>query len=163
MTRVFIGLGSNLEAPRRQVETALVALEQLPQSRLIGRSPLYRSKPVGPQDQPDFVNAVALLDTDLEALALLDQLQAIEQQHHRQRDGQRWGARTLDLDILLYGNEQIHNARLTVPHPEIPNRGFVLKPLHDLAPELNVPGQGAVSELLARVATDDLEKLADAE
>lgn len=163
MTRVYIGLGSNLAAPRRQLESALASLKQLPSSRWLGHSPLYRSQPVGPQDQPDYVNAVAVIETDLEALALLDELQAIEQQHGRKRDGERWGARTLDLDILLYGDARLQDERLTVPHPEIPNRGFVLQPLYDLAPTVNVPGLGPVADLLARVSTDDLERIADAE
>lgn len=159
MTVVYIGLGSNLDAPRHQVESAIEELRRMPASDWQGVSPLYRSQPVGPQDQPDYINAVAQLDTRLPPLALLDLLQGIEQAHHRRRDAERWGARTLDLDLLLYGEDIIDSARLTVPHPQMVNRAFVLKPLHDLAPSLVIPGLGAVSELLARVNSDDLEKL----
>jgi len=161
MPRVYIGLGSNLDAPRRQVETALAELRELPDSRWLGSSSLYRSRPVGPQDQPDYVNAVAVIDTGLEAEDLLDALQAIERSHGRRR-GRRWGERTLDLDILLYGEETIHSERLRVPHPEMHRRGFVLKPLQDLAPGLVIPGLGELGTLLRQVDTGDLEPLGDA-
>lgn len=163
MPRVYIGIGSNLAAPREQVETALAELRRLPGGESLIASPLYRSQPVGPQDQPDYVNAVAALDTDTEPEVLLDMLQSIEQEHDRRRDGERWGARTLDLDILLYGDERIETERLCVPHREIPRRGFVLQPLHDIAPDLTIPGHGAVASLLAAIATADLERLADGE
>ena len=163
MPRVYIGIGSNLDSPRRQVEAALDELGQIAGTTWIASSPLYRSKPVGPQDQPDYVNAVAAIETDLEAETLLDTLQSLEQQHGRRRDGQRWGARTLDLDILLYGDECISTARLQVPHPEMPRRGFVLKPLHDIEPSLNIPEHGHLEDLLAQVSTADLEKIADVE
>lgn len=161
MSVVYIGLGSNLDAPRRQIESAIDELQRLPASNWQAVSPLYRSRPVGPQDQPDYVNAVAKLDTRLQPLALLDMLQGIEQAHHRRRDGERWGARTLDLDVLLYGDEIIDSARLTVPHAEIARRSFVLRPLHDLTPDLVIPGLGGVSDLLAQVATTDLEQITD--
>ncbi|MCS3902176.1 2-amino-4-hydroxy-6-hydroxymethyldihydropteridine diphosphokinase [Methylohalomonas lacus] len=163
MTTVYIGLGSNLDAPRQQLASALAELGRLPETDRCTASPLYRSRPVGPQDQPDYLNAVACLETRLAPLDLLDRLQAIEQQQGRRRDGVRWGARTLDLDVLLYGDAIIDSPRLTVPHPEMANRGFVLKPLHDLAPNLAIPGLGPVSDLLARMNTDDLEVIADAE
>jgi len=163
MPRVYIGIGSNLAAPREQVETALAELRQLPGGESLIASPLYRSKPVGPQDQPDYVNAVAALDTDTGPEVLLDALQSIEQEHDRRRDGERWGARTLDLDILLYGDERIDTERLRVPHPEMPRRGFVLQPLHDIAPGLTIPGHGALASLLAAISTADLERLSDGE
>lgn len=163
MTTVYIGLGSNLDAPRQQLASALAELGRLPDTDRCTASSLYRSRPVGPQDQPDYVNAVAALDTRLAPLDLLDRLQAIEQQHGRRRDGVRWGARTLDLDVLLYGDAIINSPRLIVPHPEMTNRGFVLKPLHELAPDLEIPGVGTASELLARVNTDDLEIITDVE
>lgn len=162
MPAVYIGLGSNLNAPRRQIESAIEALRQLPETDWLGVSPLYRSQPVGPQDQPDYVNAVAAIDTRLSPLQVLDALQAIEQQHGRRR-GERWGPRTLDLDVLLYGDEIIKQPRLTIPHPEMPRRGFVLRPLYDLAPALIIPGVGAVTDLLAQVSTADLEKVSDVE
>ncbi len=163
MPRAYIGIGSNLGMPRRQVEAALAELRQVPHSALLVQSPLYRSKPVGPQDQPDYINAVAAVDTGLEALDLLEALQSIEQRYDRRRDGERWGARTLDLDILLYGDQQIDSDRLQVPHPEMPRRGFVLQPLHDIAPSLIIPGLGSLPALLAEVSTADLERITDVE
>lgn len=157
MPTAYIGLGSNLESPRRQVETALSELRRLPHSRWRGQSPLYRSRPVGPPDQPDYVNAAAVLETELEAETLLDALQAIEERHGRRRDGRRWGARTLDLDLLLYGQACIDTPRLKVPHPEMHRRGFVLKPLFDLNPVLEIPGRGSIADLLNTVTIDDLE------
>jgi 2-amino-4-hydroxy-6-hydroxymethyldihydropteridine diphosphokinase len=151
VTRAYIGLGSNLDHPREQLRRAIAELGQLPQTALVNCSPLYASKPVGPQDQPDYVNAVAELETQLAPLALLDELQAIERAHGRRRDGPRWGPRTLDLDILLYGDWIIREQRLVVPHPELAHRAFVLKPLYDIAPEAGVPGAGLVAELLRRV------------
>lgn len=162
MQRAYIGIGSNLDDPLTQVRTAIAALMTLPESAWIACSPLYRSRPVGPRDQPEYVNAVVAIDTAVAADALLDQLQAIENRQGRQRDGLRWGPRTLDLDILLYGQQSIDNERLRIPHPEIPNRSFVLKPLHDLAPTLVIPGLGSVESLLADISTDDLERITDA-
>lgn len=130
---VYIGLGSNLAAPIDQIRQALNELAMLPLSRLVASSSLYASRPVGPQDQPDFINAVAALKTRLSPLALLDQLQALEQQHRRFRQ-RRWGPRTLDLDLLLYGNDHIDMPRLTVPHPQMTARAFVLTPLAEIAP-----------------------------
>lgn len=131
----YIGLGSNLESPIEQVREALNELATLPLSRLVAASSLYASRPVGPQDQPDFVNAVAALETRLSPLALLDQLQALEQQHRRRRQ-HHWGPRTLDLDLLLYANDQIDSKRLRVPHPQMTARAFVLVPLAEIAPTL---------------------------
>lgn len=150
MTRAYIGLGSNLDLPREQVRRAIAELGRLPRTALLRCSPLYASTPVGPRDQPDYVNAVALLETQLAPLELLDELQAIESAHGRRRDGPRWGARPLDLDILLYGDRIIREQRLVVPHPELTHRAFVLKPLCDIAPEADIPGAGPVAELLRR-------------
>lgn len=136
--RCFIGLGSNLEDPVNQIETAFQELAALESCSLLNTSSLYRSAPVGPQDQPDFVNAVAELATALEPHALLDQLQALEHAHQRTRE-RHWGPRTLDLDLLLYGSEQINTARLTVPHRYIKQRSFVLYPLSEIAPDLEFP------------------------
>jgi 2-amino-4-hydroxy-6-hydroxymethyldihydropteridine diphosphokinase len=137
--RVYIGLGSNLASPLRQVRVAIAELAQLPQSRLCAISPLYRSRPLGPAGQPDYINAVAALETTLTPLELLDGLQAIEKRHGRKRGAVRWGPRTLDLDLLLYGDAVIDEPRLTVPHPEMAQRGFVLRPLADIAPLLRLP------------------------
>lgn len=156
MTLVYLGLGSNLDVPGQQIDAAVAALKQLPDTAWRALSPLYRSAPVGPPGQPEYLNAVAAVDTQLAPHDLLDALQAIERDRGRRRDGPRWGARTLDIDILLYGQQQIDTTRLQVPHPEIPRRGFVLQPLYDLAPDLVVPGMGSVAELLAAVSTADL-------
>ena len=154
----FIGLGSNLGEPERQIRRALVELDGLAHSRLTGQSPLYGSSPVGPPGQPDYVNAVARLDTSLQPHALLEALQAIERSHGRVR-GERWGARTLDLDLLLYGDRQIDTAVLQVPHPQLHLRAFVLVPLHDLAPDLELPGLGPLADYLPQSPGRDLWRL----
>ena len=160
-TRAYIGLGSNLDDPAAQVRRALDLLVSLPGSRLYSHSSLYRSAPLGPADQPDYVNAVAALDTDLDAHALLHELQAIETEQGRVRGDQRWGPRTLDLDLLLYGDAVINDAELTVPHPGLPVRAFVLYPLMEIAPDLMVPGRGSLQELVARCPRDGLARLVD--
>lgn len=157
----WIGLGSNLDAPRRHVETALAELDQLPLCHCLRHSRLYRSAPVGPADQPDFINAVALVATRLSPLALLDQLQALEQRHGRER-GRRWGPRTLDLDLLLFDDRQLALPRLTLPHPELANRAFVLRPLAELAPQLRLPDGRNIASLASAVAADDLQPIEDA-
>jgi len=154
----YIGLGSNLDRPQQQLERALAELEALPRCSLLARSPLYRSDPIGPAGQPDYVNAVAALLTELSAETLLDQLQAIEQAHQRARE-QHWGPRTLDLDILLFGDAQIASPRLQVPHPEMAKRAFVLYPLADIAPEVEVPGLGPLPQLMAACPPQGLEPL----
>ena len=154
----FVGLGSNLGQPERQVRQALLELDGLADSRLTGHSPLYGSSPVGPPGQPDYVNAVARLETSLDAHALLDALQAVELSHGRVR-GERWGARTLDLDLLLYGDRQIDTPDLKVPHPQLHLRAFVLVPLHDLAPDLELPGLGPLVDQLPRRPGRDLWRL----
>lgn len=158
----WIGLGSNLAGnlanPQAHVLRALDELAALPSSRLLATSSLYRSQPMGPPDQPDYINAVAQLRTELPPEVLLDALQGIETAHDRVRE-RRWGARTLDLDILLYGGEQFRSTRLSIPHPGIGERAFVLYPLREIAPGLQVPGLGSVEELAAEVAADGLEIL----
>jgi 2-amino-4-hydroxy-6-hydroxymethyldihydropteridine diphosphokinase len=158
MVAAFIGLGSNLQDPRGQLLRALDELAAIPASRLVARSPLYQSDPVGPPGQPDYVNAVARLDTELPAEKLLDALQAIEQGHQRQRTV-RWGPRTLDLDLLLYGDAVIETQRLQVPHPRMDQRAFVLYPLADIAPALIIPGHGPLPGLLAAHPPVGLERL----
>jgi len=147
----YIGLGSNLDAPRGQVERALRELDALPQTRLVARSRLYRTAPWGGIAQPDFINAVARLETGLDAQALMRALLAIEHRAGRRRDGERNGPRVLDLDLLLYGDQRVVDADLQVPHPRLHERAFVLVPLAEIALDLAVPGQGPLSELLARV------------
>lgn len=160
MTESYIGLGSNLDNPARQLRSALTALNDAPGISLARYSSFYRSKPLGPQDQPDFVNAVAALESSLSARALLARLQAIEDQQGRVRGGQRWGPRTLDLDLLLHGDEVIDEAELTVPHPGLARRNFVLLPLLELVPGIEIPGQGPAATLLESVGAEGLTKLA---
>lgn len=158
----FIGLGSNQQAPQQQLQTALRALAALPDTELVACSSFYRSAPVGPQDQPDFINAVAQLATALSPLALLDHLQTIEQQQGRVRD-QYWGPRTLDLDLLLYGEQVIDHPRLQVPHPHMWERAFVLRPLAELLAELQPPLKmlhtQSLDERLAACASQAIERL----
>lgn len=162
MNTVYIGLGSNLENPVQQLLTALQELDNLPATRLHRASSLYSSKPVGPQDQPDFVNAVACLETELDAHTLLDALQALEQGHRRIRE-RHWGPRTLDLDILLFNEDFINTERLTVPHAFMHERGFVLLPLSEISPEIVLPGKGLITDILRNIATDDLQILTNTE
>ncbi len=141
----YIGVGSNLADPMAQVRSAFEALSELSESNFISSS-LYLSPPMGPSDQPDYVNAVVRLDTALSAFELLLRLQAIELNHGRVQ-GKRWGARTLDLDLLLYSDAMIESESLTVPHPGIAERDFVLVPLREIAPNLELPGLGPVAAL----------------
>jgi len=151
MQDVYIGLGSNLADPHAQVERALEALSDLPHTRLLRRSRLYRSAPWGRADQPEFVNAVAQVQTEFSARALLDALLAIERGAGRERGATRWGPRVLDLDILLYGDQLIDEPGLRVPHPHLHERAFVLLPLAEIAPDLSVPGRGRIAELARQI------------
>ena len=155
MVNAYIGLGSNLDNPIGHVKQALEDLKQLPQSQLLLASKLYLSKPVGPQDQDNFVNAVALIITELGPLALLDELQTIEQQHQRVRE-RHWGPRSLDLDLLLFGDRSIQHPRLTVPHAQLSRRDFVVGPLLELCPELVLPSGTQLQELLQQCPIDGL-------
>ena len=159
MTRAYVGLGANLGDPRAQVETALAALDALPSTRVAVRSSLYRSAPVGVGPQPEFVNAVAALDTTLSAEALLDALLALEARHGRERP-HPGAARTLDLDLLLHGREERATPALVLPHPRLHQRRFVLEPLAEIAPGLEVPGHGPVEVLLARCRDQAVERIA---
>lgn len=153
--QVYIGLGSNLGQPAEQLRQALQAMDQLPQTRLAKASSLYSSAPVGPADQPRYTNAVALLETALEPLQLLDALQSIEQQHGRVRTGERWGPRTLDLDILLFGNRAITHERLQVPHYQMHLRAFVLYPLAEItAASLPLPDGRTLIDVLIQCPQD---------
>jgi len=155
--RVFIGLGSNLGNSFDLLDQAFSGLAALSKTRLVAQSPIYRSRPMGPRDQPDYLNAVAMLDTRLTPDPLLAALQALEAEHGRVRQGERWGPRTLDLDILIYGDLQINTVHLQIPHPGLPLRNFVLYPLADLQPDLIVPGYGPLPALLAACPRDGLE------
>jgi len=139
MTLAYIALGSNLASPLEQVNAAVQALGEIPHSRIQAVSSFYRTPPLGPQDQPDYLNAAVVLNTALDAETLLDNTQRIELQQGRVRKAERWGPRTLDLDIMLFGHEVIHTERLTVPHYDMKNRGFMLWPLFEVAPDLIFP------------------------
>lgn len=159
MQRVYVGLGSNLQAPRQQLRSALDALAHLPGSHLHAVSSLYSSEPLGPADQPHYVNAVAALDTTMAPLDLLDALQAIELNQGRVRKAERWGPRTLDLDILLFGQLIIDLPRLQVPHYHMHARAFVLNPLAEIAPQLRLPDGRALHDLLDACAPDGLQRM----
>lgn len=154
----FVGIGSNLDAPQARVLAAFDALDGLPQTRLTGRSPLYRSAPLGGPPQPDYVNAVARIETALAPQALLGALLAIEAAQGRVR-GEVNAPRTLDLDLLLYDTARCTQPGLRLPHPRMHERRFVLVPLLDLEPEATIPGQGAAAEWLARCAAQPLERI----
>ena len=143
----YVGLGSNLNGPARQLESTFELLDEIPDTRLITRSSLYRSAPFGGIEQPEFVNAVAALLTQLTAAELLKELQRIETERGRERGGVQWGPRVLDLDLLVYSSEKINEPELIIPHPGIGERNFVLLPLGEIAPDLMVPGLGRVASI----------------
>ncbi|MEI5640619.1 MULTISPECIES: 2-amino-4-hydroxy-6-hydroxymethyldihydropteridine diphosphokinase [unclassified Pseudoalteromonas] len=159
MNIAYIGLGANLAEPQAQLQRALAVLKSHPELELKTHSRLYGSKPMGPQDQPDYVNAVAQVATKLEAEALLDVLQQIEQQHGRVRKAERWGPRTLDLDILLFNQAIINTPRLTIPHYGMAEREFVVYPLLEIAPELTLPNGTKLQSLSATLPLNGLEAL----
>jgi 2-amino-4-hydroxy-6-hydroxymethyldihydropteridine diphosphokinase len=157
-----VALGSNLDQPVAQIERACAALGNLQRTRLIARSRLYKTQPLGPQDQPEFINAAAALLTTLTPRELLVELKKLERQLGRAQPVVRWGPRVIDLDLLVYADAQISETDLTVPHRGLPERNFVLYPLNDIAPELHVPGHGRVRQLAARVGAAGIALLADA-
>ena len=159
MTVAYVGLGANLEEPRRQVETALKELGAIPRTRVLKTSSLYRSAPLGYANQPDFVNAVAQIDTELDAPQLLTGLQAIEDRHGRSRSHAN-APRTLDLDLLLFGESTLATHRLAIPHPRMHQRAFVLKPLLELAPDVSIPGRGPARTLLQACTAQAVERMA---
>lgn len=158
VNNIFIGLGSNLSDPIQQVLMAMEALQAIPEIAVVQKSSLYASPPMGPQDQPDYINAVVELSSDLSAHALLDCLQAIEQQQGRVRL-RHWGERTLDLDILVFGEHEINDERLVIPHPGIIERAFVLYPLAEIAPDLIVPQFGNIVSLVQDCSRSGLNKI----
>ena len=158
-TTAYIGIGSNLDGPVEQVKRALRSLAALAETRLTGYSPLYRNPAMGCAEQPDYVNAVAAIETRLGSHELLAEMQAIESRQGRVRGDVRWPSRTIDLDLLMYGNMRIADERLTVPHPGLCERAFVLYPLADIAPGLDVPGSGPLAELLRGIPGDALEMI----
>ena len=159
LTDAYIGLGSNLQDPLGQVTLAILQLAQLKDTTLHTFSSFYASRPMGPPDQPPYINAVAWLKTRLEPHALLEQLQRLENEHGRVRKGEHWGPRTLDLDILVYGNNKLKSQILNVPHPGIKEREFVLYPLHEVNKNLIIPGLGAVHRIQPRCYPNGLIRL----
>lgn len=158
MSLAFVALGSNLQNPVAQVNLAFDALDKLPDTTLLQRSSLYKTPPVGYDNQPDFINAVASLGTTLEPADLLDQLLAIETAHGRERPFPN-APRVLDLDLLLYDDLVMNTPTLTLPHPRLHKRGFVLVPLAEIAPDLLIADKGAVADLLAVCMDKDIEKM----
>jgi len=155
----FIGLGGNQGEPVTQMIAALDALDQLTDVEVTTVSSLYRSEPVGYQNQDDFFNAVATLVTSLEPLTLLDELLGLEREIGRVRDGPRFGPRVIDLDLLLYDDSIIDMPRLQVPHPRMAQRRFVLQPLLEIAPDIVIPGSGPAAESLTMITGQDVERL----
>ena len=154
----YIGLGSNLKGPKEQIEKALKALSEAKEITLLSVSSFYQSKPLMDMPGPNYLNVVCKIETNLSALDLLNYCQEIESNQHRMREV-KWGSRTIDLDILLYGNQVLVTQRLTVPHPEMINRAFVLFPLFEIEPGLKLPLLGPLKGLLERIEPSDVEKL----
>ena len=158
MTLAYVGLGANIGQPRRQLQSALEQLNRLPETRLTATSAIYRSAPLGHLDQPEFLNAVVELETALSPEALLDHLQEVERAHGRERPF-AGAPRTLDLDLLLYGNAVLATPRITVPHPRMHERAFVLRPLAQIAPQAAIPGRGTARELLCACRDQFAERI----
>jgi len=150
----YVGIGSNLDSPAEQVSRGISALATIPSTKLVLQSSRYASAPMGPVDQPDYVNAVAALLTQLEPHELLSEMQAIETAHGRTRDSVRWGPRILDLDLLAFGDVILDESELTVPHPGIVERNFVLLPWAEITPCYRVPGLGSINELAKSIGSD---------
>ena len=156
----YIALGSNMDNPEQQLKTAVKALKKLEQSILMECSSFYQSAAMGQVlDQPDFINAVCRIQTSLEPRVLLQRLQDIEQQQHRRRSVPVGGPRTLDLDILLYGDSIIKEADLLIPHPRLHERAFVLYPLAELNSEISIPGQPGLHPLLDRCRKQRIRRM----
>jgi 2-amino-4-hydroxy-6-hydroxymethyldihydropteridine diphosphokinase len=170
MTTIYIGIGSNLDDPRTQVKQAIEELKHLTDCQFVAASGLYQSKPLPVEQsdqyysgtQPDYVNVVVAIETERDPLSLLDDLQAIEVRHGRNRQAKRWAPRTLDLDVLLAGDKIIKHNRLIIPHPGLHERSFVLYPLQEIAPDLVIPGHGPLAGLVVQCDVEGLERLGDA-
>lgn len=156
----YVGLGSNLQGPTGQVDESFDRLAEIPRTRLVARSSLYRSAPFGGVEQPDFVNAAASLLTRLTARQLLEELQLIERRRGRERGHIRWGPRILDLDLLVYGSVQIDDSDLIIPHPGIAERNFVLLPLKEIAPGLVIPGFGGIATISINMDEPKISRIA---
>ena len=155
----YIGVGSNLQGPARQVEAAIGRLAEVAKTRVVRSSSMYRSAPFGGVEQPDFVNAVAAVLTRLGPADLLAALHEIEAAHGRERDDTRWGPRVLDLDLLVYSDRQVESPELTIPHPGIGERNFVLLPLGEIAPDLVVPGLGRVASIPVNMSEPSISRI----
>lgn len=156
----YVGLGSNLDNPLKHILDSISDIQALPDCHVIECSKIYKSKPMAVKDgsiQPDYFNAAVRIDTQFEPMPLLEQLQLIEKRHGRVRQTQRWGPRTLDLDLLLYGDQILDMPALTLPHPGVCTRDFVLYPLYDINPQLRIPGENSLSELMSRCKSHQLE------
>ncbi|MGB1580628.1 MAG: 2-amino-4-hydroxy-6-hydroxymethyldihydropteridine diphosphokinase [Nevskiales bacterium] len=162
MTQAFVGLGANLGDPAEQLRSALQRLSQLESMRLVRQSSLYRSAPLGPAKQADYCNAVAELQVSISATDMLDQLLKLENAMGRTRSGERWGPRYIDLDLLVFGDAVITEPGLRVPHPEMHKRNFVMLPLAEIAPQLEIPGQGRASDLAACLGCEGIELWSEA-
>lgn len=160
VAEVLVGLGSNLDGPASQIETAFGLLEAIDRTTVVAKSSLYRSTPFGGIEQPDFVNAAALLRTELAPRALLEELQAIERARGRERGELQWGPRVLDLDLLVYDGIALDEPGLTVPHPGIAARNFVLLPLREIAPDFRIPGLGRVRDLPVNTREPRISRIA---
>ncbi|CAJ0991324.1 2-amino-4-hydroxy-6-hydroxymethyldihydropteridine diphosphokinase [Pantoea sp. Nvir] len=158
MTRVYLALGSNLADPLYQVNTALMALDELPNTIRVATSSFYRTRPYGPIDQPDYLNAVVALDTQLTPETLLNHIQCIELNHGRIRKAERWAPRTLDIDILLFGQLCISTPRLIVPHYDICNRPFVLVPLLEITPDVTLPDNRSLRSFLTNLEVNNIQR-----
>jgi len=156
-TPTYIGIGSNLDNPRMQVMRGIDALASLSETQLVARSKLYESAPLGPQDQPHYVNAVAGVLTSLDASELLAQLKVLEKKMGRAQPIVRWGPRVIDFDLLVFGDLRLASDELNVPHPEIAKRAFVIVPLMEIAPHLDIPGIGRIEALAARIDVSSLQ------
>lgn len=155
----YVGLGSNLQQPRQQLQKALLQLQQIPECTLLRCSSFYGSTAVGPGEQPDYINAVAALHCDLQAEALLEQLQRIEHQQGRERGEQQWIPRTLDLDLLLFDQQVIDTERLQVPHPRLKERNFVVLPLLEIAENCVLPDNTKLTDIARNLSEDGLWRL----
>jgi 2-amino-4-hydroxy-6-hydroxymethyldihydropteridine diphosphokinase len=154
----YIGLGSNLNNPKQQIKDALIALNSTKDVKVVALSSLYQSPPIDGSKQPDYINAVCEVDTHLTALELLRVCQHIETQQHRVRE-KKWGARTIDLDIITYGVQVLATHQLVIPHPEMMNRAFVLVPLAEIEPDFKVPVLGDIQDLISKLDTSTMIKL----
>ena len=156
-TPTYIGIGSNLDNPRMQVMRGIDALASLSETQLVARSKLYESAPLGPQDQPHYVNAVAGVLTSLDASELLAQLKVLEKKMGRAQPIVRWGPRVIDFDLLVFGDLRLASDELNVPHPEIAKRAFVIVPLMEIAPHLDIPGIGRIESLATGIDVSSLQ------